>query len=37
VTGYTEEQKQHIADIFVSSVEFEYLFWDMAYKRQMSF
>lgn len=28
---------QHIADIFVSSVEFEYLFWDMAYKKRMSY
>lgn len=28
---------QHIADIFKSSVEFEYLFWDMAYKQQMSY
>jgi len=37
VLGMTEEQREKIADIFVSSVEFEYLFWDMAYKRQMSY
>ena len=29
--------KEHITDIFISSVEFEYLFWDMAYHRKMSF
>jgi thiaminase/transcriptional activator TenA len=31
----TEAQRERIAEIFVSSVEFEYLFWDMAYKREM--
>lgn len=31
------EQLQSIEDIFVSSVEFEFLFWEMAYKRQMSY
>ena len=33
----TGEQRGKIEEIFISSVEFEYLFWDMAYKRQMSF
>lgn len=30
-------QRETIAEIFVSSVEFEYLFWDMAFKQQMSY
>ena len=33
----TDKQRGKIADIFISSVEFEYLFWDMAYKQQMSY
>jgi len=33
----TDAQREKIADIFISSVEFEYLFWDMAYKQQMSY
>jgi len=33
----TDAQRNNIADIFISSVEFEYLFWDMAYKQQMSY
>jgi len=33
----TDVQREKITDIFVSSVEFEYLFWDMAYKQQMSY
>ena len=33
----TDKQRDKIADIFISSVEFEYLFWDMAYKQQMSY
>lgn len=33
----TQEQKERIAQIFVSSVEFEYLFWDMAYKQELSY
>ncbi len=33
----TQEQRGRIVDIFRTSVEFEYLFWDMAYKRQMSY
>ena len=37
VAGMTDEQRKKIEDIFVSSVEFEYLFWDMAYKQQMSY
>jgi thiaminase/transcriptional activator TenA len=31
------EELKRIEDIFVSSVEFEYLFWDMSYKMQMSY
>lgn len=30
-------QRKNIEKIFISSVEFEYLFWDMAYKQQMSY
>lgn len=30
-------QLAKIEQIFISSVEFEYLFWDMAYKKQMSY
>lgn len=37
VSNMTDEQRGKIAEIFISSVEFEYLFWDMAYKRQMSY
>jgi len=37
VENMTEEQKSNIEAIFIQSVEFEYLFWDMAYKQQMSF
>ena len=37
VAGMTDEQRKKIEDIFVSSVEFEYLFWDMAYKQQISY
>jgi len=37
VAGMTDAQRKKIEDIFVSSVEFEYLFWDMSYKRQMSY
>ncbi|MCL2576670.1 MAG: thiaminase II [Defluviitaleaceae bacterium] len=33
----SDEQRNKIEDIFISSVEFEYLFWDMAYKQQMSY
>ena len=29
--------KSEIDEIFISSVEFEYLFCDMSYKRQMSY
>ena len=32
-----DKQREKIADIFTSSVEFEYLFWDMCYKMQMSY
>jgi len=37
VSNMTEKQREKIEEIFISSVEFEYLFWDMAYKRQMSY
>lgn len=37
VEHMNEEQKARIEAIFIQSVEFEYLFWDMAYKRSMSF
>ncbi|MCL1842722.1 MAG: thiaminase II [Defluviitaleaceae bacterium] len=33
----SEKQLENITDIFISSVEFEYLFWEMAYNRQMSY
>ncbi len=35
--GKTDAQLKKIESIFVSSVEFEYLFWDMAYKQEMSY
>ena len=37
VANMTDKQRERITEIFISSVEFEYLFWDMAYKRQMSY
>jgi thiaminase/transcriptional activator TenA len=37
VSNMTDRQREKITEIFISSVEFEYLFWDMAYKRQMSY
>jgi thiaminase/transcriptional activator TenA len=37
VSAMTDKQRGKIDAIFISSVEFEYLFWDMAYKRQMSY
>ena len=37
VATRSDKERKKIADIFVSSVEFEYLFWDMSYKRQMSY
>ncbi|MFE6073814.1 hypothetical protein ACFVQB_04965 [Paenibacillus sp. NPDC057886] len=33
----TEQELEAVEDIFRRSVEFEYLFWDMAYKRQLSY
>jgi thiaminase/transcriptional activator TenA len=33
----TEQELEAIEDIFRRSVEFEYLFWDMSYKRQLSY
>ena len=37
VSNMTDKQRKKIEEIFISSVEFEYLFWDMAYKQQMSY
>ena len=37
VSNMTDRQREKIEEIFISSVEFEYLFWDMAYKQQMSY
>jgi thiaminase/transcriptional activator TenA len=37
VANMSSEQRAKIEDIFISSVEFEYLFWDMSYKMQMSY
>ena len=37
VSNMTDKQREKIEEIFISSVEFEYLFWDMAYKQQMSY
>ncbi|MCL1994346.1 MAG: thiaminase II [Spirochaetes bacterium] len=37
VANMTEKQREKIEEVFASSVEFEYLFWDMSYKQQMSF
>lgn len=33
----SEEEKERIVEIFTASVQFEYLFWDMAYKQEMSY
>lgn len=32
-----QDELRKIEEIFISSVEFEYLFWDMAYKKELSF
>ena len=37
VAGKTDAQRAKVEQIFISSVEFEYLFWDMAYKMEMSY
>jgi thiaminase/transcriptional activator TenA len=37
VAKISDERRRKIEGIFISSVEFEYLFWDMAYKQQMSY
>jgi thiaminase/transcriptional activator TenA len=37
VSNVTDKQRKKIEGIFISSLEFEYLFWDMAYKQQMSY
>lgn len=34
--GKSPAQLRRVEDAFVSSVEFEYLFWDMAYKQELS-
>lgn len=33
----SEEELQKIVHIFQTSIEFEYLFWDMAYNKQLSY
>ena len=33
----TEVERKRVEEIFTSSVEFEYLFWDMAYKKELSY
>lgn len=35
--GKSQEGLATVADLFRASAAFEYLFWDMAYKRQMSY
>ena len=37
VAEKTDAQRAKVEQIFISSVEFEYLFWDMAYKQEMSY
>lgn len=37
VCDKTKTELEKIEEVFFSSVEFEYLFWEMAYKQQMSF
>ena len=37
VSNMTELQRKNIQEIFSSSIEFEYLFWDMSYKQQMGY
>jgi len=37
VEHMSDKQRDNIKDIFISSVEFEYLFWDMAYNMRMSY
>ena len=37
VVEKTDAQRAKVEQIFISSVEFEYLFWDMAYKQEMSY
>ncbi len=36
VESKDEAGKKRVEEAFVSSVEFEYLFWDMAYKKELS-
>jgi thiaminase/transcriptional activator TenA len=37
VVNMTDGQRERITEIFISSVEFEYLFWDMAYNMKLSY
>ena len=37
VLNKSDSQRAKVEQIFISSVEFEYLFWDMAYKMEMSY
>ncbi|QKF74288.1 thiaminase II [Aliarcobacter faecis] len=37
VVNKTAKEKEKIEEIFIASVEFEYMFWEMAYNKQMSY
>lgn len=37
VENKTDKEKRKIEEIFISSVEFEYMFWEMAYNKEMSY
>ena len=37
VKNKTDKEKRKIEEIFISSVEFEYMFWEMAYNKEMSY
>jgi thiaminase/transcriptional activator TenA len=37
VENMTDKQRERIEEIFISSVEFEYLFWEMSYHQKMSY
>ena len=37
VENKTDKEKRKIEEVFISSVEFEYMFWEMAYNKEMSY
>lgn len=37
VENMSDDERRKIEEIFISSVEFEYMFWDMAYEMKMSY